>query len=314
MWYRLLPLVFLILAGLMGLTGAFHSSSPPRPTRPLPANVPDAVAEQTLDRAIVALAPERIGYVETKLWQKVTLPDLTYEAHGRYLMGPQRRFRLELHMKHDGGEATRLAVSDGATLWEAERVGPGDWTAVTKLHLTPVIAALDGDGTPALLRAELLDGPRFGGVVPLLRNLRGRMNWVRVEKVNQPGKPRLRLTGVWTPDYAGYIRTEQGWPAGLPEQCQLDLDALTLWPDRIEWWGPATDGGADTLLAEVEFRDPVVYTTLTAERCAKEFTFQAGNAAVEDQTEAVKAEYGRRLKGTLPPLAGLRVTCPPASD
>ena len=314
MWYRLLVFAFLILAGLMGLTGAFHSSPAPRPTRPLPPNVPDAAAEHTLDRAIAALAPERIGYIETKLWQKVTLPDLTYEAHGRYVMGPQRRFRLELHMKHDSGAATRLAVSDGAALWEAERIGPGDLTAVTKLDLIPVMAALEGKGTPALLRAELLDGPRFGGVVPLLRNLRGRMNWVNVEKVNQRGKQRLRLAGVWTPDYAGYIRTEQGWPAGLPEQCQLDLDALTLWPDRIEWWGPVTDGAADTLLAAVEFRDPVAYTTLTAERCTKEFTFEPGSAAIEDQTEAVKAEYERRLKKTCAPLAGLRVTCPPASD
>jgi hypothetical protein len=297
MWYRLLVFAFLTVTGLLGLMGAFVSPfSSGRPILALPPNVPDAAAEQTLDRAIVAMAPERIGYVETKLWQKVTLPNLAYEANGRYLSGPDRRFRLELRTKQDSGEATRLVVSDGATLWEAQRIGSGEWDTVTKLDLAPLLTALDGDGTAALLRAEFLDGPRFGGVAPLLRNLRGRMNWVHLEKINRAGKPQLRVTGVWAPDYAVYIRTEEGWPTGLPEQCRLDLDPLTLWPNRLEWWGPITTGGTDTLLAQLEFRDPVVHKTVSAERCTREFTFHPGTAHVDDRTAAVKAEYAARGK------------------
>ncbi len=297
MCYRLLVFAFLVIGGLMGLMGALHTpSAPPRPTLSLPANVPDDAAQQTLDRAVAAVAPERLGYVETKLWQRVTLPGVAYEAHGRYLIGPQQRFRLEMHTKHKGGAATRLAVSDGATLWEAERTGAGDWTSVTKLDMAPVMATLDGEGLPALLKADLLEGPRFGGVVTLLRSLRRSMTWVKVEKMNHQGKARLRLSGIWKADYAAYIRSEQAWPAGLPEQCRLDLDERTLWPDRLEWWGPITDGGPDTLLAEIELRNPVVYPALTAERCAKEFTFEPGGAAVDDQTTAVKEEYTRRLK------------------
>lgn len=297
MSYRLLVVALLVAAGLFGLMGAFGApTAPPSRTLPLPPNIPDAAAEQALDRAIAAMSPERLGCVETKLWQKVTLPSLRYEATGRYLLGPQHRFRLELHTKQDAATATRLAVSDGATLWEARRVGRGEWATVTKIDLAPVLAALDGDGTPALLRTEFLQGPRFGGVAPLLRDLRGRMNWVKIEKVKRAGKPRLRLTGVWTPDFAASIRAEQAWPAGLPEQCRLELDPLTLWPHRLEWWGPAADGAADTLLAQVEFRDPVVHTALSPERCASEFTLQAGDALVEDQTAAVKAEYAARLR------------------
>jgi hypothetical protein len=296
MWYRLLVLAFLVVAGLMGLMGALRSTSPPRPTLPLPPNIPDVAAQQTLDRAVAAVAPERLGYVETKLWQKVTLPGVTYEAQGRWLIGPQRRSRLEMHTNHKGGGATRLAVSDGATLWEAERTGAGDWTSVTKLDVAPVVTALAGDGLPALLKADLLEGPRFGGVVSMLRSLRRSMTWVKVVKLNHQGKPRLRLTGVWKADYAVYFRSEQAWPAGLPEQCRLDLDERTLWPDRLEWWGPTTDGGADVLLAEIELRHPVAYTTLSAERCAREFTFEPGEATVDDQTAAVKEEYAKRLK------------------
>jgi hypothetical protein len=297
MSYRLLVVGLLVVAGLFGLMGAFGSPlSPPRPTIPLPPNHPDPVAEQTLDRALVAMSPERLGCVETKLWQKVTLPNLTYEADGRYLMGSQRRFRMELRTKQDAAESTRLTVSDGATLWEAKRVGRGEWSNVTKIELAPLLAELEGDGPKAQLRTEFLEGPRFGGVAPLLRNLRWHLNWVKTEKVERQGKARIRLIGVWTPDFVEYIRSEQEWPAGLPEQCRLELDPLTLWPHRLEWWGPLEDGGADTLLAQIEFRDPVVHSTLSPERCAKEFSFQPGSAAVEDLTETIKADYEMRLR------------------
>jgi hypothetical protein len=297
MWYRLLALAVLLVGGLVGLMGAFGSpAAPPAPTLPLPPNLPDDAATQTLDRAVAAMAPERLGFVEMKLWQRVTLPNLKYEATGRYLMGSQRRFRLDLQTKQGGGQATRLAISDGATLWEARRSVSGDWSTVTRLDLAPLLAVLDGEGTAALLRAEILDGPRFGGIWPLLRNVRARMNWVMVEQVSHDSKPRLRLTGVWRADFAAFICESEAWPAGLPEQCRLELDALTLWPHRLEWWGPTVAGGADTLLAELEYRDPVVHTTLSPERCAKEFTFQPGNAAVENLTSAVKAEYAARLK------------------
>ena len=298
MWYRLFPFAVLVGTGLVVLTGAFGlPTAPPQPTLPLPANISDAAAQQTLDRAIVAMAPERLGCVETQLWQKVMLPNLTYEANGRYLLGPGRRIRLELHTKQDNVATTRLAVSDGATLWEGQRVGGGDnWDRVTKLDLATVLATLDGEGKPALLRAQFFQEPRFEGVVPLLRDLHGRMNWVKEEKMERDGQPRLRLAAVWKADFAAAIRSTPTWPAGLPEQCRLELDAQTLWPYRLEWWGPAVAGAADTLLAQVEFRNPVVYPTLSPERCAKEFAFEPGRTPIEDQTAAVKKAYVERLK------------------
>src|SRR5882757_3490455 len=109
MWYRLTLLVSLIISGLAGLTGAIHSPAfPSSATLPLPPNVPNAAAEQTLQRAIDAMTPERLGCLETRLWHKVTLPDLTYEAKGRYLMGPDRRFRLELQTQQGDTVFTQL--------------------------------------------------------------------------------------------------------------------------------------------------------------------------------------------------------------
>ena len=301
MRYRLLALAVPALAGLAGLTGALHPwSAPTAPsaaTLPLPPNVPDPAAERTLDRAAAAMAPERVGCVETKLWQKVTLPGLSFEANGRYLMGPGRRFRLEMRTKQGAVEATRLAVSDGTTWWEARRVGSGAGEGVTKLDVARLLAALDGLGEPARLRAEFSQGPRFGGMAPLLRNLRERMSWVKIEDVGQGGKPRRRLTGVWKPDPAA----DGAWPAGLPRQCRLELDAATLWPARVEWWGPAADGAPNTLLAQVEFRDPVARPALTPQQCAREFTFDPGRAPVVDLTDSLKADYAARI-GRQPPV------------
>jgi hypothetical protein len=302
MRYRLLALTGVVVSGMVALTGALESQPSQRPaTLPLPCPVADPAAEQILDRAVAAMAPERLGCVETTLWQKVTLPGLTFEADGRYLMGSQRRFRLEMHTRQGGIEATRLAVSDGLTLWEAHHVGRGDraaggnWAGVTKLDIEQVVEILDGEGTPAALRSEFLHGPRFGGVEPLLRDVRGRLIWVSVESVGREGGARLRLAGVWPQKFVNYVTAERPWPPGLPQLCRLELDSQTLWPDRIEWWGPATEGAACTLLAEVEFRDPMIYATLPPDRCATEFAFDPGKSSVEDQTNAVIAEYAGRL-------------------
>jgi hypothetical protein len=296
MWNRLLPLAALIVAGLSGLTGAFpFPLSHPAPTLALPPNVPDAAAGQTIERAVAAMAPERLGCLETKLWQKVTLPNLTYEARGRFLMGPQRRFRTELQTKQDNVVTTRLTVGDGAMLWEANRLAGGDWERVTKVDLAGVIAVLDRTEKGEFLRWDFLQGPRFGGVAPLLTNLQKRLLWVKMDNVQHGGKARLRLTGVWKADFAKYVAEGRVWPVGLPEQCRLDLDPISLWPYRLEWWGPATEGAADTLLAQLEFRDPIIHTELSPERCAKEFTFNPGKTPVVDQTDAVKAEFMAKL-------------------
>ena len=70
------------------------------------------------------------------------------------------------------------------------------------------------------------------------------------------------------------------WPHSFPRQCRLFLDARTRWPHRLEWWGPAPPRKGDSLLLQMEFRNPRLGQPLAD----AEFAFQPGRSKVTDLT------------------------------
>jgi hypothetical protein len=112
----------------------------------------------------------------------------------------------------------------------------------------------------------------MGGAFDLLQTMRSRLEWSRMETVRREGRAFIKLTGTWSSESAEALAPTGGsWPDGLPQQCRLYLDAETLWPHRVEWWGPDVPRSADVLLVQMEFRDPVLNQPLSAEGCAREF-------------------------------------------
>lgn len=268
---------------------------------PAPAPQPDAAAERCLDQAIEAFKADRVNWLELAIWQKVQLPGFVYEADGSYHLAPGQRFRLELHTHPDGGEGTTLSVSNGRVLWRAERSGQGAWENVTRLDLSEVFSIMNGP-TGQQLRDEFLQRPHFQGMTPLLRSLRSRLVWARGELIRHSGKERIHLVGVWSKAEAlRQAAPDQPWPSSLPRQCHVYLDAHTNWPERIEWWGPSTAGGADRLLVQMEFRNPVFNHPLPDQECARLFSFQPGTADVQDETATVTAEMTKRAGELTPP-------------
>jgi hypothetical protein len=269
---RVLPLP-LVLAAVVLLTGALTPSPASRPEPP--PDAPDPKAGALLDEALAALAADRSGWLETKVWQKVQAGELGYEADGRYLAGPGGCFRLDLatHVGHTDGRL--LLVSDGTVLWQALRIGGPEWTSVRKMKTADLE---DGrDTVPAALPAST-----FKGLVPLLCDLRGTLNWVRRETVRRSRVDLVKLTGVWPAEVSSALAPGGAWPAGLPRQCRLYLDLHTLWPHRVEWWGPGASAGADGLLVEMEFRDPVRNQPPPPARRAAEFQFDPGSTPVTE--------------------------------
>jgi hypothetical protein len=55
------------------------------------------------------------------------------------------------------------------------------------------------------------------------------------------------------------------------QQSVLYLDAQTLWPLRVEWWGAERPTHVSKLLLQTEYRAPVLNQPLSDERCAAEF-------------------------------------------
>jgi hypothetical protein len=271
---RSLP-AFLFFAVLACLTGARPWHNQPESRRPA-APIEDPTATQVLDQALARLDQGHLPAIGAHFWQHVHFQDLNYQATGEFLQGPDQRFRLELQTTVAGKSGTFLTVCDGQTQSQAWRFGSAAWTEICQ---APVSAIANGHlqvGCSQLGHSGAVCGPAFHGVQPLLANLRQRLVWTRREQSTLQNSPCLCLTGTWKPDLAElFAPAREPWPAGLAAECRLWLDAVTLWPRRIEWLGLPDVKGDAPVLIEMELRSPVFYPAFSAARHSTAFAFPA---------------------------------------
>jgi hypothetical protein len=289
-FFHYLPMMAAVAAGIALLAGAGQRRDTPNtptcPFTPPPPAVADRAASQTLDAALAALEKRRNAWLETTVRQKVRLPDLEYDAEGRFQAAPNNRFRLELQTRSGPTKETLLTVGDGTNVWRASRVDDGAWTEVHRAGMKQVP---DDLAAGPQTRDALFHGSVFRGPEPLLHNLRRSMVWVKRAPVMQAGTQILELTGVWPETLSAALAPNgKSWPQGMPDRCRLLLRADTLWPRRIEWWGPTTSGTGLVRLVQMELRDPVLNHALSARECARVFTFNPGKAPVSHEITTVK--------------------------
>lgn len=270
----LLPLlagltVFVAGALTLQTTGSSPVVAPP-PTLPLR---PEAAAAATLHRALAALEPNQQRWVQAHVWQQVHVPHLDFQADGSYESGPGHRLRLDLQIRTETSQGRVSVVSDGQTLWQERQVAGGAAT-VTRIELARVLRVL---AEPAAGAAwdEFQASHLFGGPQPLLRRLRQQVTFTRQDRLRWRGHDVWLLTGA-RHDLPGTDCENY-----FPRQCRLYLDAATLWPCRLEWWGPAPKRPGDVLISEMELRNPV-FDHPVAEGA---FAYQPGKKAVTDETE-----------------------------
>src|SRR5262249_1232149 len=158
-------------------------------------------------------------------------------------------FRQELTTRHGRAAVTALTISDGATLWRGRRTGDGPWTDVLRVDLQQALQPSDHTIDRPDAGEEIPNLQASRGGVGLLQTLRSRIDWSSKETVRRDGRAFLKLTGSWSPKSTAAQRpTDQLGTDGLPRQARLYLDVETLWPHRVEWWGPASPRAADVLL------------------------------------------------------------------
>jgi hypothetical protein len=155
-------------------------------------------------------------------------------------------------------------VSDGRLLsWTTQVSDDKSDTQTIELPHGPSLAASC---------AKLLDEHGCGGFMPLLRTLQARLEEPRVLTGLWKDRPVVVLRGRITPDHEAAARLPAELRSELqPRQANLYLDAETLWPHRVEWWGSAESGDPLVLLLQIEFRDPVLDRALSAEECRRIF-------------------------------------------
>jgi hypothetical protein len=295
-WYRslLLPLlvgVGIIVAGAMGQQSAppaqvppgAQPAAPPKPPPPPTPPSPDSAGVKFLEEAIQA---KRLDWVQTTLWQQVDVQGLTFQAEGTYLSAPDNHLHLNL-IVHVGDTTGKLeTICDGATLWETMQVGEGERTITKRVSLKDVLDSLNKPDTAKEVRDEFLGSQSFYGVIPLLQNIQQRMVVTKKEAVKWHGFDVTLLTADWAIDTLKSV-TQDGkspWPQSLPRRCRLYLDSKTRWPHRVEWLGPVPGRTEDSVILQMEFRNPK-HEALSAEACKREFTFDPGKMKVPNQAD-----------------------------
>ena len=224
------------------------------------------------------------------LGRKPTCKGSRFQAEGIVLPAPDRRLHLDLQVHVDDAAGKLEVVSDGKRLWEAVQFGQQPRTVTKNVELAKVVDSLKGMSAGEQVRQEFFRAQSFSGFPPLLQSIQQRMIVTARESVRRDGKDFTKLTAAWGPEIAKAISgPDRPWPAYLARQCVLYFETIgpgkILWPRRLEWWGPAPPRPGESLLLQIEFRDPKLNQPLSAERCAKEFKFDPGPKEVSDNTE-----------------------------
>jgi hypothetical protein len=269
-------LSFLALAGLsVSIVAAFRKQPEPA-TAPPPAYPlrPDPTATGMLDRAIAALEPNRVPWLRTTIREQVHASPLAFRVEGTYQNGPDHRLRLDLQVRTDRTVRRLQLGSNGRTFWKVEEDAAGEWKGFT-LDWRQASQSSNGAGQDALLRDEVLRSHWFSGPERMLHKLREQAAFTRCEKLRWRDGNVLMLTGART-DAA-----KDPWGQYRPRQCRLVLDEATLWPLRLEWWGPGLVAGGDVLLMELDLGKPVFNRPITDEM----FALPLATGRIEDHTK-----------------------------
>jgi hypothetical protein len=270
--FILVPVLACFLLLFTGLLNrrAVSSASPALLSGVDPLDVPGTPGGlEFLDAALKTYAPDRVPWIEMTLWQRVQCDDLTYEALGRYLSAPENHLRLDVNVRMGETDGELQIVSDGKVVRCSCRFDREAPAAVREVDLV-------GSAAPdsASHREKLMQESGCPAIVPLLRNIRERLREPRYAASRWKGHDVVQVTGAWNDAGDNPPGLHTDWRQ-RPGECRVYLDARTLWPHRIEWWGAPSKQKRKVLLMEIEFREPVLNQPCSAERWAREFTVPA---------------------------------------
>lgn len=299
-WPRILMFAATLGLGIWLMSAMAQQPAPPaKSATPTPAPKLDPDAKLVLDEAIKALDRQRLAWIETTIWQQMDVQGVLFQAEGIYLAGPERRLHMNLKV-HLGNSVGKMeTVCDGNTLWEVTQLGAAG-KQITKVELDKVDDSLKRASVSPKVWDEYFQSLCFAGVMPLLQSMQQNMTPTQRENVRWNGQDVVKLTAVWSANHVKNITpTEKhAWPPFLPKHCRLYLDEKTRWPHRIEWWGPSPPRDDNSLLLQMEFRNPK-FAKMSEERCARVFKFDPGSTDVLDRTERTIQELtarGQQLK------------------
>ena len=273
---RLLFLFSLVLGSTILLTGAWTGSL----TLPTPNSeihfVPQAIqldadiigsgidAKQLLQKALEKLDPKRTPWLKTKIRQTMTDKNLNFIAHGYLQRGPNHCARLELNL---GKHGCFLVVSDGEVMAQVCKIpGAAPTVEVTHLPIPPDDSKVDAEA----LKEGYLDDKSCGGPGELLRQLHRDLGDSRLQTGLLQQSPVIQIHGNLNPT----SKKSDTFSANSACHACVYLDAKTLWPVRLEWWGAEKATLPSRPILCIEFLEPVINCVLSGEECMRTFSYR----------------------------------------
>lgn len=240
----------------------------------LPAEFAQIGALSLLQQARDRFRPEELPWQEMTIWQCSKFGECFYEAEGRYVGGPDHRMYLNLRLRNGPAQGQMIVKCDG-NLLKKTFIFPGKAPQSSLLALSNLEPPVAGKAARSAQCERLLTDQACRGVTPLLAYFKDNLHQPKIAAVHWHGKLLLQIRGQ--------LPNAKKINDSLPRNRQfrqtvregrLYLDAETLWPVRVEWWGNARENEKVRLLFCTEYRRPILRDRVTAEALAKEFTVQ----------------------------------------
>jgi hypothetical protein len=270
MLMRMLLLTAVLGSGLVFLSGAWPGPfTPPTPDAHsgfvAQAFAIDAAilgsgisANELVEKALEKLDSQRVIWLRTKIRQTMSDPESRFVADGFLQRGPNHCAHLEMAIDSHDGKARLLIVSDGASI--ATVRAADDAKPIVAVY--PFPATDDPNAKEEFLRTMNCSGP----AVPL----KDILLYLRDGKM-QTGRLRDRRVI----QIAGELdaAAKQTSASIAVRNCRVYLDAATLWPCQIDWFGLDAFSHWKPIM-RVEYADPEINQELSLSECARLFSYQ----------------------------------------
>jgi hypothetical protein len=272
---RKLLLFTLVLGSTILLPGAWTGSSTPNTQNPEVVFVSQNVAldadiigsgidaTQLLEKALEKLGGPRTAWMKTKIRQTIADADSNFIAEGFLQRGPNHCARLEMNIGRHG----RLrVVSDGEVVAQVRNI-PGKAPDVVVERFPD--AAADSADNHSAIREKYLCGKSCGGPTALLQQLRQHLQEGKLQTGLLQGMAVIQVKGEIDP---GAMPMSAGTTMPV-RYAYIYLDAKTLWPHRLEWWGRDKTNALRSVL-RLEFLEPQIDQELSPEACMRMFSYE----------------------------------------
>ncbi len=240
---------------------------------PMPESFRGVAVDAIMNRAMAQNAAEQIAWLDMEFQQQVAVDDIRFDLQGRYASAPGQRARYELHVKIGADTSDFLTVCDGDTLYEVQRF-PGRAEQTNSSALPRITQPTDDPAEIAAARQKILEGKFFPGPGSLLASLSAGLKEPKVRSIRIGGRELLEVRGKWVNEHgSSEILPPEYRLRAQATECRVFLDATTLWPCCIEWWG---DEAGHPLVQSI-YGQTAINQPLTAAQMAVVFRPQLGD-------------------------------------